>query len=399
MQHKILFCRETLWDDINKLSTYYYAEQFALNGWSTFWLSRPLNPGSFLSSRWMDAKKRKLALWRSGGKSPIPNVFCYTPFTLIPYRNLWWLGTKWVATNSLKFTFPPLVRIFRRYDFETPDILWFSDLAQAAILDIVRPKCVVFHVTDDYSQFPTAPKSVSTVEHYVASRSDVIFITHPDLQGKFNALRKPVHFLPHGIDAQRFLKRHPLPSEYRSIPQPRVIYLGAIAEWMEWDILYELANRCLTFSFVFIGSMTATSQIARKKWSAIVELPNVYWLGPKNRDQVPAYLQHANIGIIPFSVGGLKQYSNPMKLYEYLASGLPVITTWPVWERLHIETALPMVTACTTQDFEKALKELIDQYDHNSDYEQAGRVFAEKHSWQRRFSEAMEQIAPYLEHK
>lgn len=392
---RALFCRDGLWDDVLKLSTHYYAEQFARAGAEVLWLTRPLNLGSLVSRRWADARRRKLRLWRRGGAPVAPQVTGYTPLTLLPYRKLGWLGSCWVARHSLKATVPPLVWTLRRHGFVSPDVLWFSDLAQAAILDLVRPRVTVFHVTDDYCQFPSAPASVAQVEQAVARRADLILVTHPRLAAKFAALDKPVHDLPHGVEAERFVPEHAPPAEYAAVPRPRVVYVGAIAEWMAWDVLDALASALPDCSLVFVGTVTAASAGAHERWSCLLRRPNVHWLGPRRRDEVPAFLQHADVGIIPFEPGGLKQSSNPMKVYEYLAAGLPVCSTWPV-QALVGDAGIPMLATREPRAFACAVAALAAQADRRrAAYRAAGQAFARAHSWQARFAQVATLLRPF----
>jgi glycosyltransferase involved in cell wall biosynthesis len=288
-----------------------------------------------------------------------------------------------------------LVWTLRRHGFAAPDVLWFSDLAQAAILDLVRPRVTVFHVTDDYCQFPSAPASVAQVEQEIARRADLILVTHPRLAAKFAALDKSVHYLPHGVEAERFELEYTPPTEYAAIPQPRVVYVGAIAEWMAWDVLDALASALSDCSLVFIGTMTATSRVARERWSSLLGRPNVHWVGPRRRDEVPAFLQHADVGIIPFEPGGLKQSSNPMKVYEYRASGLPIGSTWPV-QTLVGDVGIPMLATWEPRAFVCAVQTLLAQAAQRREaYRGAGRAFARAQSWRVRFAQVAALLRPF----
>lgn len=393
---RALFCRDGLWDDVLKLSTHHYAEQFARAGAEVLWLSRPLNFGSLVSGRWADARRRKLRLWWHGGAPVAPRVTAYTPFTLLPYRKLAWLDSCWVARHSLRATMPSLRGILQRHGYAEPDVLWFSDLAQAAVLDLARPRVTVFHVTDDYRQFPSAPASVAQVEREIARRADLLLVTHPQLASRFAALDKPVHYLPHGVEAERFLSEHAPPVEYAVIPQPRVVYIGAIAEWMAWDVLDALASVLVDCALVFIGTVTAKSPAAHERWSRLLLRPNIHWLGPRRRDVVAAYLQHADVGIIPFEPQGLKQYSNPMKVYEYLACGLPVCSTWPVQDLVGGDVGIPMLATRAPRDFACAVAALASQAARRREaYRQAGRAFARAQSWAARFARVMDLLRPF----
>ena len=238
---------------------------------------------------------------------------------------MWFLGSEWVARHSLKATVPQAKKVLKRSGFASPDILWLSDVSQASILDLVDAKKVVFHVTDDYSEFPNAPASTQAVVDSIARRSDMVIATHPAQAERFQSSEVPAHYIPQGVVSEKFLERLPIPDEYDAIPPPRAIYLGALAEWLDWPMLHSVIKSCSDISFVLIGRMTATSADSRDWLKTILAESNVYWLGTVN--EIVSNLQHADVGIIPFQRTELVYNINPMKLYEYLASGLPVVST------------------------------------------------------------------------
>lgn len=387
---KVLFCRETLWSDANKLSTQYYAEQFAADGWDVLWLTRPLSMGSFLRSRWAEEKRAKLALWRCGGKRVSSNVLTYAPLTILPYRRAPILDSQWVAKQSLRFTLPPIRKVLQRLEFDKPDLLWFSDLAQASLIELIKPNRIVFHVTDNYSAFPRAANTTRMVELGVASKSNYIFVTNPRLSDRFSQIRVPIYYLPHGVVAEYFLMKHEMPKEYQAIPTPRVIYVGALAGWMDWTLMKSVVEALPELSFVFIGRETFTKKENRKARLTLQKQPNVYFLGPCDSNRVPAYLQHATVGIIPFAGYGLKAFSTPMKLYEYLSAGLPIVSTLPYWRWIGVESEIPMRCATTADEFSRALREItLLAGNHRAEWLREGKRFASENSWHRRFERAM----------
>lgn len=354
-----------------------------------FWLTRPLNPASFLRRRSTDVKVQKFASWRSGGRREAPNVTSYAPLTLLPYRNTSFLASEWVARNSLKVTVPQVRKVLKRSGFTSPDILWLSDVSQASVLDLVDAKKVVFHVTDDYSQFPNAPASTQSVVDSIVKRSDAVIATHPAQAERFRSYGVPAHYIPQGVVSENFLERLPIPKEYDDIPQPRAIYLGALAEWFDWPMLHSVIKLCGDISFVFIGRMTATSAESRKWLQTILAEPNVYWLGAVK--EIVSNLQHADVGIIPFQRTELVYNINPMKLYEYLASGLPVVSTWPAWTIAKIQPGSSVYAAETAEEFADAVRKFAETDSPNRQASKDSALeFVNQNSWNARFNEALQ---------
>jgi hypothetical protein len=119
------------------------------------------------------------------------------------------------------------------------------------------------------------------------------------------------------------------PCEYEAIPKPIAIYVGAMEVWFDWDLMNFAVAHLPEVSFVLIGP----DDRARKM---LKPAKNLFMLGARAYDQLPGYLQHAAVGLIPFDVVNhrdLVRSIHPLKLYEYLASGLPVVAV--EWEELH----------------------------------------------------------------
>ena len=99
-------------------------------------------------------------------------------------------------------------------------------------------------------------------------------------------------------------------------------YYGALAEWFDYGLLGQLAERLADHAFVMIGP-DYDGTLPR---SEVTDLPNVYWLGPKPYTALPAYLDRFAVATIPFVVNDVTHSVSPLKLFEYMAGGKPVIT-------------------------------------------------------------------------
>ncbi|MBB6021633.1 CDP-glycerol glycerophosphotransferase (TagB/SpsB family) [Paenibacillus sp. JGP012] len=112
-----------------------------------------------------------------------------------------------------------------------------------------------------------------------------------------------------------------MPSDLINIPEPRVVYAGAIYEWFDMDLFNEVVSMNPNISFVILG-FGKTELLSNS-------LPNLYFLGEKKHSELKYYLRHMQTGIIPFKAEtNIIINCDPIKQYEYLASHLPVITTY-----------------------------------------------------------------------
>lgn len=393
-----MFCRERVWGHGAPLSTGHLAAQFLADGWNVLWISRPLNPASPLAGRGWALTRDRLSNWLRGPRRVSGGPWTYTAFTLLPYRRRpRILDSLWVAESSLRLTVPRLASVLRRSGFASPDLLWLSDLSQVSILRLVRPRTSVLHVTDDYRLFPRAPSSTGELLRRVAANVDASVTTHPDLASLFDGLDVPVHFIPHGVDTQLLLAPTPEPVEYEEIPAPRIVFLGALADWMDWPLIAAAARALPDTSFVFIGQRTTRDPETAHAERETARLPNVWRLGPKRGGAAAGLLRHADVGIIPFRRLALKRYSNPMKLYEYLAAGLPVVSTLPYWEwnALWEEPGVPRMVHCgaTKEEFVAGLTRAIELVTEAApDLRAWGARFASRHGWGARYRAVLERL-------
>jgi glycosyltransferase involved in cell wall biosynthesis len=132
------------------------------------------------------------------------------------------------------------------------------------------------------------------------------------------------HFVQHGVDVAHFARAADpateIPEELRGLPRPVIGFHGLLAEWVDLDLVRKLADARPTWSFVLIGKPASDM-------GAVAGAPNVHLLGRKPYGSLPAYCKGFDAAIIPFRIDALTLRANPLKMREYLAAGLPVVST------------------------------------------------------------------------
>ncbi|HDM90624.1 MAG TPA: glycosyltransferase, partial [candidate division WOR-3 bacterium] len=134
--------------------------------------------------------------------------------------------------------------------------------------------------------------------------------------------------ITNGVDYDHFRKakgRRDWPERIRRIKEQGVIigYYGALAKWFDFDLLKALARDREDFQFVLIGP-DYDGSITRQDLTA---LPNVHWLGPVPYAELPLYASAFDVATIPFKINKITVATSPIKLFEYMALGLPIVTT------------------------------------------------------------------------
>jgi len=139
----------------------------------------------------------------------------------------------------------------------------------------------------------------------------------------------------------------------RDIPHPILGFFGLIRDWVDLDLLAEVAKRRPDWHIVLLGDADSNVNLSAYRGTA-----NMHFLGRRPYASLPAYCRCFDVGLIPFKVNELTKSVNPIKLREYLAAGLPVVST-PLPE---VQGRMPFtVTAAGGEGFVKAIERLLDE--------------------------------------
>ncbi len=183
---------------------------------------------------------------------------------------------------------------------------------------------LVYYCVDDFAAFEGFDaKAIDAAETRLMKRADVVLATSKPLQQKCERLHSNVHLVRHGVDHDHFasaLECESVPDELRSIPEPIAGFVGLIDHWFDSQLVCDVASKMPDVSFVLIGDV-------RVELGALANLPNVYLLGRKPYAELPKFLANFDVGLIPFVRNQLTESVNPIKLREYLAAGVPVVST------------------------------------------------------------------------
>jgi glycosyltransferase involved in cell wall biosynthesis len=365
------------WDALYKVGSHHYADLFCKKGYDLCWVTHPISPFHRFHKAYKAFSSEindKYRVWKSGGVQH-DHLLQYTPLTLLPYGNVPFLKSELVIKNMLRFTVPPLQHYLRKKHFNEVDILWFTNPALSTLRNMVTYKHCVFRIPDDTSAFETIPESIQRIERNLVETADVVFVTSRSIQERYSWAGDKIHYLPNGVDFEHFqITGGDVPEEYRAIPAPRIIYIGAIAEWFDIDMMEAVATTLKGYSFILIGQ-------PRIDISRLRRLRNIFPLGGINYTKIPAYIKNSDVGIIPFKKSRLVDSVNPIKLYEYMACGLPVVATR--WRTLE-DIKSPAFLADSTDQFVAQVEHAVQSRNKGTYVE-----FARMNSWGERFKDIM----------
>lgn len=206
-----------------------------------------------------------------------------------------------------------------------PRILWLTVPSHIGLIHHYKPDLVIYDAVDEPKE-----EFAGWAQYYpeIAERADLIFASARSIYEHFSTRHPNVHLVPNGVDYAHFSSGNlPRPKDLPK-GKPVIGYSGAIAPWVDWDLLKFVAGNSPYLNFVFIGSLFQTNKFPLKSG-------NISYLGLKSYSRLPAYLHHFTVGLIPFKITEMTKGCNPIKLYEYYAAGLPVLGT-PLPELLNV---------------------------------------------------------------
>jgi glycosyltransferase involved in cell wall biosynthesis len=226
---------------------------------------------------------------------------------------------------------------------------------------------------DDVLQFGRVSTSLRRDFQEMIRDASFVVCTSEELEAQIRlAGGDPILRIGNGVEWERFAEswKLPEPLALTAIPVPRVIYTGSVAEWFDFDLLYETARLIPEMSFVIVGPLRPALE-KRKKQAP----ENIHFQGAKPYLELPAWLGHSDLAIIPFQCIPLTRAVDPVKLHEYSAAGLAVVAT----PFSHEIQSGGVRTAKNAEEFAGAIKEVLKQ----ARDPEALRRKARKKSWER----------------
>jgi len=224
--------------------------------------------------------------------------------------------------------------------YYTPQALDFSDHLQARL--------TVYDCMDELSAFSGADPGLAERERALMRRADLVFTGGQSLYEAKRRHHGNVHAFQSGVDVSHFRPaRNGLadPADQRGIAYPRIGFYGVLDERLDQDLLAKVADLRPGVQFVLVGPM------AKIDPADLPQRPNLHYLGSKQYDDLPAYIANWQVALMPFAINEATRFISPTKTPEYLAAGLPVVST-PIADVVRQYGELPGVqVAGTAQEF------------------------------------------------
>lgn len=322
-------------------------------------------------------------------------VIIMASFCAFPYR-----GTQLMIdinifiTNSLRIFFAKY--ILSRIKTNKRVVLWISNpYFNSKLIGKFGEKLVCYNLCEDYIQkHPLSNfRTRLTIEDDVLSkRADILLMASDELVQKKSKLNKNTFLVPNGVDYDnvRLSMDEPRPADLAGIKRPIVGHIGLIGHHNDFDLIKYLAIKRPSWSFVFVGPITGKPVL----FDEVSKLSNIYFLGAKSADRVPAYLSFFNVCVFYYFKDYANKARNSMKLYLYLASGKPIVS-YPIDG---VQTMPSLVYSA--DNCEEFLSNIEHALKGEEDYKAAERMqYAMNNSWDKRASDINNIITSSLEQR
>lgn len=206
-----------------------------------------------------------------------------------------------------------------------PIVLWYYTPMALTFGQHLAADVIVFDKMDELSAFAFAPPELRFREASLMGTADLVFTGGASLHAAAVGRNPDVYCFPSSIDIGHFaasrLAPEIEPQDQFDIPYPRIGFFGVIDERMDLELIAATAALRPEWQFVMLGPT------AKIDPSTLPMAPNVHWLGPKQYAELPAYMAHWNIGWMPFALNESTRFISPTKTPEFLAAGLPLLST------------------------------------------------------------------------
>ena len=266
-----------------------------------------------------------------------------------------------------------LARMLRRLGVEPEPVVLVSNIYAPGLLSRLRKKLVLYDFNDSPFQFSVAPPWAGPYWQRTIRQSQAVFVVSEHYRRQLAAeIPNPLILLGNGVEMSHFEAPRALPADLAALPSPRIGYVGLLSHFLDFELLETLRRNRRGGTVVLMGpgspaTDAAVADFARREGVAV--------LGPRPYADVPAYMQGLDVGVIPFRASDpFVRGINPNKIYQYLAAGLPVISS-PI---LDLPERTPdLLFATTPEEMTRALAAALDAPADPA----RRRALARQHDW------------------
>ena len=254
-------------------------------------------------------------------------------------KNIWVLSPilfpgatnkKIIFINRLIFNFNLFIAM-KFLNFKK-EYLWTYNPLTSLYLNIAKFKSSIYHAVDAIEHQPFMPKKhIEKQEIILSKKVDKIFVTSKNIINKLKKHNANITYFGNVCDYDHFSKAlttntENIPLDIKCINKPIIGFIGSISEYkLNYKLIHNVASSLKEINFVFIGP--TDDSLNHSNLNRIKKLKNVYFLGYRKYKSLPSYCAYFDVAWLPLIHNNYTKSMFPMKFFEYLAAGLPVVAT------------------------------------------------------------------------
>lgn len=203
-------------------------------------------------------------------------------------------------------------------------IAWYYTPMAREFASGLKPRITIYDCMDELSAFAGAPPAIRDNEQALFRDADLVFTGGASLFESKRTHHPAVHLFPSSVEVAHFARARSItdePADQGSIPHPRLGYAGVIDERMDLQLLEQVALEKPDWHLIMLGPVVKIDE------GLLPKLNNIHYLGMKDYSELPAYFSSWDVALLPFALNESTRFISPTKTPEYLAAGLPVVST------------------------------------------------------------------------
>jgi hypothetical protein len=261
---------------------------------------------------------KKVAAALDSMKEVEPNIFVLNPLAIPAY------GKPSVREFNRHFLRWQVKRAMRKLNYSRPINFVFNPPAAVIAGELNEDKLIYYCVDEHLAFTGVAARSLAEMEEQLCRKANMVVVTADKLYRSKAPFNSHTYLVRHGVDFTHFRRAldptTTVPEDIAHLPRPVIGFHGLIADWVDVEMIEYVAQKFSSGSVVLVGKTTTDVSLLERT-------PNVHLLGRKPYAELPNYCKGFDVALNPFRINELTLNSNPLKVREYLAAGLQVVST------------------------------------------------------------------------
>ncbi|MFH1776633.1 MAG: glycosyltransferase [Candidatus Omnitrophota bacterium] len=316
-------------------------------------------------------------------------VWILTPITLFPY-----IPIRIVQDINNRITYWLHFLILRFYKKKLKlkgSILWITHPFAADFINKLDESMLCYDRTEDFAYkhdySALLKRQMRKNDSKIIDKADLIFVQTKEMLKNFSTLKKNVYLMPNAVDATWFLNTATHNPDMQNIPRPILGYCGNINSRIDFELLRYIVSGHPEWSFVIIGALTPGTN----RLSLFKDFKNMHLLGVKSYRKLPAYIKNFDVCLIPHKIDRFTESQSPLKLFDYLAAGRPVVSTNVAGVRDYNDI---VKIGKNKEEFLAQIEEILTSDPQENI--QKRQTFARQNSWDRRVEEIYQVLTQHV---